>query len=111
MVSRFTDGFDGGSSAGREAPAFTPEEKRLIDAWSDAMRARGLRIEAALRPFETLKEAVLVFTASGNDPAWLVHKTPTGAVAVRSWPDVAQIVATVPDALAIIAAAAERGDG
>jgi len=111
MVCQCTAGPDADGCAGRAAPAFTAEENGMIAAWSDAIQRRGLRIETNSRFHASLDEVLLVFPHASDEPAWLLHKTPAGAVAVRWWPGVAQIVATVAEALAIIAAGADAADG
>lgn len=102
---------DADPSDRRASPAFTPEENEAIAAWSDAIKRRGLRIEASTAFHDLLSEVLLVFPSASNEPAWLMHKTPAGGVAVRWWPGVAVIVATVPEALAIITAASDHAGG
>jgi hypothetical protein len=98
-----------GTTAARRAvaPAFTVREKSAIATWSGGMRRRGARTEIATG-YEFLSEVLLVRLRAADEPCWLVHKTATRRVAVRLWPGIADIVATVPEALAIVASAVRR---
>jgi hypothetical protein len=84
------------------APAFTPEELRVIAEWSVAMRRIGVSTRFDLGHV-FLTEALNIVPTGADEPNWLVHKTPKGAVAVRRWPGVADIVPTVEQALAVVA--------
>jgi hypothetical protein len=107
-VSFFTSGSSSGASDFPiVAPAFTSHEKTAIAAWSAMLGSHGLRA-AVTSNYEFLREALAVTPCSGDEPWWLVHKTPTGTVAVRLWPGSAAIVGTVPQALAMISAAIDR---
>jgi hypothetical protein len=99
---------DADASADRSAPAFTPQESAAIAAWSGEITRHGLHAEIT-SGYDFLKEALQVSPSSTDELLWLVHKTPAGAVAVRQWPGLADIVATIPDALRIITAAVEHG--
>ena len=90
------------------APAFTQRESDVIAAWSAGLKRPELHIEIR-SDYEFLTEALHVGPGSGAEPVWLVHKTPEGRVAVRHWPGPADIVATLPDALAVIGDAIDRG--
>jgi hypothetical protein len=96
--------------AGQVAPAFTPREHGVIAALAAIARRRGMRV-AIDTGFEFLEEALLVAPAAAADPEWLVHKTPAGAIALRRWPGVAELVATIAEALAIIGAAEAPAGG
>jgi len=96
------------ADVGRRAPGFTAEENDIIAAWSEPIRHHGLRVEIDAGRYEFLGEALLVLPCAGDEPCWVVHKTPGGAVAVRLWPGLAHIVATLPEALAMIMGAAEQ---
>jgi len=86
----------------RVGPRFTAEEKWAIARWSAAMRPLGLSIDfAADHPF--LREALHIKPELAEEPLWLLHKTPEGLCAVRQWPGLADVVATVEQALAIVA--------
>jgi hypothetical protein len=85
----------------RAAPAFAGRERALIRSWSSLMNRRGIRTEITCA-HRFLKEALHVLPLRDSDSAWLVHKTPDGAVAVRRWPGIAQIVPTMSEALAIV---------
>ena len=96
-----------GTVAGGGAPAFSSHEKAIIAEWSATIRQHGLRAEInSAHMF--LAEALHVTSGSSDEPRWVVHKTPTGAVAVRLWPGLADIVMTLPEALEIIADAEAR---
>jgi hypothetical protein len=85
----------------RAAPPFAGRERALIRSWSALMERRGIRTEIT-RAHMFLKEALHVLPLRDSDSAWLVHKTADGAVAVRRWPGIAQIVPTMSEALAIV---------
>ena len=89
------------------APAFTPFEKAAIAQWAKTVDRRGLCIEMVAND-GFLAEALHVTPRLGDEPRWLVHKTPAGAIAVRLWPGLAEIVPGIDDALAIISAALDR---
>jgi hypothetical protein len=91
-----------GSVAGAHAPAFNAQEKAIIAAWSATIQPHGLRAEIS-SDHTFLKEALHVTAGSAEQPRWVVHKTPAGAVAVRLWPGLADIVTTLPEALDIVA--------
>ncbi len=84
------------------APAFAPHELDIIAAWSAAMRAQGVSTHFDLG-HTFLTEALQIAPTGTDDPCWLVHKTPTGNVAVRLWPGLADIVPTIEAALARVA--------
>jgi hypothetical protein len=96
---------DADAPARQKAPAFTPEERDTIAAWTKAISGHGLRIETYSDLYEYLEEVLLVFPREPEESSWLIHKTPSGAVAVRMWPGLANTVGTVPEALAIVTAA------
>jgi hypothetical protein len=104
------DAGDADPALSRIAPAFRPEEKPAIFEWARQIRRYGMRVEIRAG-YKSLREAVLVIPQFAEEPLWLLHKTPEGAVAVRMWPGLADIVATVPEGLAMVSAAlAQRGD-
>jgi hypothetical protein len=86
------------------APAFSPEEHEFIGRWAEAVKPCGLRAESSA-DHRFLDEAVHVTGDSPDRGHWLLHKTAKGGVAVRLWPGVAEIVGTVPEALAVISRA------
>lgn len=88
------------------APRFSAQEHELISAWVDKMRNGGLRTEVTSE-YKLIEEALVVIPWGETEPLWMVHKTPTGAVAVRLWPGPAEIVPTVAEALAMISIAAD----
>jgi hypothetical protein len=92
------------SVAGSGAPAFNAQEKTIITAWSATIQHYGLRTEINSN-HAFLAEALHVIAGADDEPSWVVHKTPEGQVAVRMWPGLADIVMTLAEALAIIAAA------
>lgn len=96
-----------GMPAFRQAPAFSAQDHVAIAAWAETMREHGVHTRID-RSHRFLDEAIHVTLGSADGLEWLVHRTPAGAVAVRLWPGLADIVATVPDALAIISAAVVR---
>jgi hypothetical protein len=98
------------SAAYPAAPAFAPDDKAMIAEWSAAMRGRGVRAEIVANE-GLLTEALHVTASAADESWWLVHRTPSGAVAVRLWPGIAEIVATVAEALAVIAAALDGQAG
>jgi len=95
-------------SAEDSAPAFTIEEHALIASWAEQIRTSDLRIEFS-SGYEFVTEALLVFPSGAEEPLWMVHKTPAGAVALRLWPGVAEIVPTVSQALAAMSEAMGKG--
>jgi hypothetical protein len=86
------------------APRFLPADKKQVIVWSAEMRHRGFTAEFTTSHIY-LSEAVQIGLDGDRLFSWLIHMTPTGAVAVRRWPGVAQIVPTMSDALAIVTAA------
>ncbi len=90
----------------RAAPGFERYEKSLIATWAARMHRRGARTEITTDHL-FLKEALHVTPLRESDPAWLVHKTPDGTVAVRRWPGIAEIVPSLAAALAIVSRAVE----
>jgi hypothetical protein len=98
------NGHDADPFNGRKAPAFTAEEHELIAQWADLVKGLDLRTDIK-RDYTFLDEALHITKGSTGELRWLVHKTPEGAVAVRQWPGLAEIVPTIAEAFAIIAAA------
>jgi hypothetical protein len=93
---------DTGPTLDTSAPAFALCELDTIAAWSASMRPLGVSTELNLGHV-FLTEALHIVATGTDEPLWMVHKTPTNAVAVRVWPGSAAIVPTVEDALAIVA--------
>jgi hypothetical protein len=91
------------------APAFTQEQHEAIADWAVAMREHDLHVAVHAELFGHIEELLVVSAASGGRILWLIHRTPDGAVALRPWPGLAEIVQTVPEALAMIAALVRRG--
>jgi hypothetical protein len=110
MMQGFSAVAEGNLSDGRKAPRFTPEERDLIAGWAEnrVIKGRGLQIETFSQLYEFLEEALLVSLSADSGHLWLIHKTPDGAVAVRRWPGLADIVPTMSEALAIVTSAVDR---
>ncbi len=89
------------------APAFTPEEHRVIAGWKVDSTTHDMRVEIYTELFGIFDEAILVSSREHGDQMWLIHKTPAGSVAVRLWPGLADIVETVAEALAVVQASVE----
>ena len=96
-------------SVGHTAPDFTAQEHGRVAAWQDSVRDRGLCLETRPDICDIPGEFLLVAPCPGGKPAWLAHKTEAGAVAVKTWQGLADIVATVPEPLAIITTATHQG--
>jgi hypothetical protein len=90
------------------APAFTPDDRHCIAAWSDRLRRLGLSVE-----FNTghrfLAEALHIASVATPERIWVIHKTPDNRVAVREWPGTADLVASLTDALVLVASAHSIG--
>jgi hypothetical protein len=87
-----------------KAPPFTPEQHAAIADWAAAMREHRLLVTVKASMFRHFDEMLVVSAAADGEILWLAHRTPAGAVAVRPWPGLAEIVQTVQEALAVIAA-------
>lgn len=86
------------------APPFTAQELHVIAEWSVAMRRIGVSTEFYLGHL-FLTEALHIAPTGADEPSWIVHKTPDGAVAMRPWPGLADIVPTMDEALSAVARA------
>ncbi len=105
-MCRLTAAYDAGAYNARKSPAFTRHEHGIISAWTKTIEPTGLCTKIH-SDHEFLTEALHVTNRDTGDILWLVHKTNDGAVAVRLWPGLADIVPSLTDALALITEAAE----
>jgi hypothetical protein len=94
---------------GNRGSVFTRDEQTLIASWWEKATRNDLRIEIK-SGFDFIGEGLLVIPRGANEPLWMVHKTDTGAVAVRLWPGLAEIFSTLPEALAIITHSSRTND-
>jgi transcriptional regulator with XRE-family HTH domain len=94
-----------GTAADTASPdcVFTAAEKEIVATWSESILQYELEVYYD-DSYQFIQEALCVCRSPADDLRWLVHKTPDGDIAVRQWPGLAEIMATLPEALRFISA-------